>query len=372
MLLLKAPCYSGAAVGVEGGIVLREIARQSLAMAVWDEFGLPTRDGALCEPFPEAPGPENEPMDITVRPCKRRPSRILVWREPDDTPDDIAVLSIPPGGETAEFDYIKYLREVATVTQGPFLDALRAVGFRGEPIRTASNLPLPKGIEVKLRRMDFLSQFTAVRILHDAIRSEGGSSARFAALARGYAHLGKLTEFHWNATPKIFQARSLLYAQRLVTMEPESPWGLWNRAYVCAWLGMHAVALEDLAAARAMQGEQDDASPLPRWVEMIDAHCRYDAERLAEIATEQTDQSAAALLLRFVTVEHWAPDAVRYEAAAQALEKSPACLRVVDAMCEIGPLGSMRNRVRLLGRILDPFVKTPSFSSEGTLGGGVE
>ena len=37
---------------------------------------------------------------------------------------------------------------------------------------------------------------------------------RLGVLVRGYAHLGRLTELHWNGSAKVFKARSLLYAQR--------------------------------------------------------------------------------------------------------------------------------------------------------------
>ena len=58
-----------------------------------------------------------------------------------------------------------------------------------------------------LREMNHFSQFAAVRHLHALHRSEGQSADTLAALVRAYANLGPLTNFHWNATHKVFKAR---------------------------------------------------------------------------------------------------------------------------------------------------------------------
>ena len=41
--------------------------------------------------------------------------------------------------------------------------------------------------------------------LHREIRERGESDALTAALARGYAHLALLTEFHWSPAPTAFK-----------------------------------------------------------------------------------------------------------------------------------------------------------------------
>ncbi len=109
----------------------------------------------------------------------------------------------------------------------------------------------PKSTAV-LRELNFFSQFSAIRQLHAIARSSGESPQMLGALVRGYANLGQLTNFHWNATHKVCKARALLYAQRLVRLDHASASALWHRAYAEALVGLHTAALADLKAAREL------------------------------------------------------------------------------------------------------------------------
>src|SRR6202011_2878862 len=94
--------------------------------------------------------------------------------------------------------------------------------------------PAPGGVEDRLGVMTYLSQVAALRQLHAAMRERGESPALLGGLARAYATLGILIEFHWNAAHKVCKARALLYAQRLVARDPKAPAGRWHRAYALA------------------------------------------------------------------------------------------------------------------------------------------
>ena len=66
------------------------------------------------------------------------------------------------------------------------------------------------------------------------------------------SQLGNRHEIKRGVPHKVFKARSLLYAQRLVVRRPESPWGRWHRAYAYALAGRHRRAIEDLAGAKTL------------------------------------------------------------------------------------------------------------------------
>src|SRR6185312_3700786 len=108
---------------------------------------------------------------------------------------------------------------------------------------------LPPNVEERLAGLGFIEHFAVVRDLHDAIRGDGESPERLGALARAYAQLGILSEFHGHPAHKVYKARALLYAQRLLTRDPGSAWALRNRAFVRSIIGLHQEALDDLAEA---------------------------------------------------------------------------------------------------------------------------
>src|SRR5262249_34076855 len=160
----------------------------------------------------------------------------------------------------------------------------------------------------------------AVRSLHAIIREQGESPELLGALVRAYANLGIQTEYHWNCAPKIFQARALLYSQRLVARDPKSPWGLWHRAYACTMAGLHGLALTDRAEAEKLAQANKDRPP-PSWVSVIDAGCRFDLARLTKLANG-TDKNLA-LFLRFMAADDTESVSFTVAAADVALQASP-------------------------------------------------
>lgn len=109
-------------------------------------------------------------------------------------------------------------------------------------------------MEKALSRLTIVSQLTAVRALHEAIRKDGDSSALLGALVRGYANLGLLTDRLWDGTTWVFKARSLLYAMRLSRQESEKglpmDMGLWHTAYAQALAGYHNSAVSSIDRAK--------------------------------------------------------------------------------------------------------------------------
>ena len=158
-----------------------------------------------------------------------------------------------------------YLLKLATLAEGlsrtAFPEALKALGLKGEPNRYRAEAAAPPKVEDRLGHLGFVESLAAVRDLHAAIRTDGESPARLGALARGYAQLGVLSEFHWHPAHKAFQARALLYAERLVAREPKSPLSFWNRAFVRAMIGLPGFARADLDEAGSMSPRREPPSP---------------------------------------------------------------------------------------------------------------
>ena len=125
---------------------------------------------------------------------------------------------------------------------------------------------MPPDVEKRLENLGIVEIFAAVRALHEAIRADGESPARLAALARAYAQLGVLTEYQWSPAHRVFKARALLYAERLDRAGPRSPApALRSRAFVRALVGRHDLALADLDEANKLdEGPRQGASPRRR------------------------------------------------------------------------------------------------------------
>ncbi len=96
-----------------------------------------------------------------------------------------------------------------TLSRTAFPAALKTLGLKGEPNAYKADASLPANVEDRLSHLGFVENLTAVRDLHESIRTDAESPARLGALARGYAQLGVLSEFQWHPAHKAFKARAL-------------------------------------------------------------------------------------------------------------------------------------------------------------------
>ncbi len=148
----------------------------------------------------------------------------------------------------------------------------------------------------------------------------------------------------------MFKARALLYSQRLVTRDPESPFALWNRAFVRALAGMHLGARNDLNQAKRKAAAAGQAVARPGWVKLIDAYLRYDTRSLK---LEDGPLVRLAALLRVLAVEFPSLRAQRVPFSRELLEQEPDCARAIDILCETGDLGDIRAATEYGPQVLD-------------------
>ena len=234
-----------------------------------------------------------------------------------------------PAGEQIEMLTAK----AQSLSTDELIAMLKNVGFKGTPRRFLAAGAVSRHDEEELGRFDLLSQFAVVRTLHAEIGKHGESPERLGALARGYAHLGSQSDFLWAPAHKVFYARALLYAERLVQKTGGSPWAYWNRAYVRALVGLHKSALADIALAR-----KHDVKP-PNWGLAIEKFCHSDDAALAKLATPE---STLPDFLRMLLAAYVSSQQTRQQAAERVLAREPGCMLAFDLLQNEAPLGILR------------------------------
>jgi tetratricopeptide (TPR) repeat protein len=320
--------------GTRQGILERELIRQAILIAARDELGLSTRDELLDDDPPGRAG--GQPLEIA-----------LLFR-----PDECHALVRRGAGEKAEVlfqhglgakpDNSRYTAELTALAESlarsEFPALLKKLGLEGRPNRGRDDAPVPPTVEDRLDQLGLVDHFAAVRALHEAIRADGESPARLAALARAYAQLGTLTEYQWSPAHRVFKARALLYAERLLARGPKSPAALRVRAFVRALVGRHDQALADLDAAKRLAEEAKDATPAPSWLPVIDAYLKSDRKRLA---IPDGPHARLAALLSMMTVEYPHRTRVMVQAAGDLASRDADCCLAFDAICQNGQLNEL-------------------------------
>lgn len=314
-------------------ILGRELIRQALLLAGREELGLRTRDGSLRE--------VGEPTDASSEQAVSL--RWTAWeagvgieltRQNVELPSPARFL--PPGGDLAQL-----AREAEARSREEFPTLLAKVGFekQAKPAEGAAKDPDPP--KDLTERLDLVSQFAGVRAWHAAVRSAGETPERLAGLVLAYSNLGLLAGHHWSTEPKVFQARSLLYAERLLRRTGETAPSLRVRAYARTLAGLPLPAADDLARAGAIGGNE----PAPGWVAVLEARCRADAEAIDRLC-DSGDRPARTLarLVRLTMAEASGVAMSIQKAALAVTEAEPSCSRGLDALLGAGmPLGTARS-----------------------------
>ena len=320
--------------GARQAILERELIRQAILIAARDELGLATRDELLDDTPPGRV--EGPPLEIAI-----------LFRQ-----DECHVLIRRGAGENAEVlfqhdlgtrpDNSRYTAELTALSESlartEFPAFLKQLGLAGRPNPARDDAPVPPTVDERLNQLGLVDHFAAARLLHQAIRADGESPSRLAALARTYAQLGALTEYQWSSAHRVFKARALLYAERLLARSPRSPFALRSRAFVRALVGRHDLALADLDAAGRLAEETKDATPAPSWLPVIDAYLKSDRKRLA---TSDGPHARLAALLGMMLVEYPHRTRVMVRAAHDLAARDADCMLAYDAICQNGQLGEL-------------------------------
>jgi tetratricopeptide (TPR) repeat protein len=342
---------------LSGPIWNRELLRQALLIAARSELQLPVADQAVGEAIDSEDADSLELAFMNGRPNRiellqgAKGKRTVIWK--DTFPHELPW--------PAMRDWVERME---VLSRGGFVEALERAKFTRRAKPKAKNVaePLPPDLVAKIDGdLSFLEQFLALRALHESITSEGESRARLGGLIRAYAQLGLLTEHLWHPMSYAFKARAVLYAQRWVVRDTKSPLALQHRAFAFALVGMHGAALEDLEAAKKLDGAEADA---PAWIPLLDAFCHYDFDRLKKLQGERELKPLASLLY-FLAHEHEGSPNRIVKVGLELAPQIPGCYRVLDTLCHhtgpgVGQLTTQAGPMYLAVTLLPALTKVES------------
>lgn len=317
-----------------------ELCRQGLLLAAREELSLVTRDQVLGECDEHRPAMEPTTLELLTVSTDEEVNVKLAKASAPGEPLWEGTVSYPQQGEPA------LLAQIEAWARSDWPAVLRKAGYPGET-RERGTTAVPQEIEEQLAKMDFFHQFAAVRALHALMRTAAPSPQLEGALARGYANLGMLTEFHWNHAHKARKARGLLYAQRAAA-NLQRPGTLANRAYAWTLCGFHQHALADLKAAEHPKSLA--------WTKVLEAYCLFDVEKLGEF--DDTANAELAALLRYFTFEN--PTSMRHTLAygGALMQKNPFCFRALDGMFAVHTLGNLRRISEVSPYLMQAAIRT--------------
>jgi hypothetical protein len=302
------------------GELRRELFRQAVLIAARDGLGLETRDQSLRQ------WPAEPPAGQTLTPDM---ADLNLSLQVDAQPQALWQATLTKEQRNGELAVMARRLEGSSRTD--FVYALRRAGWSPKAPPAKPSAPAPPDAEARLAQLEILSQFIELRETHALICSEGESPERLGVLVRAYANLGQITRFHWSLDNKVFFARSLLYANRMVANQPDSSVALWHRAYALALSGLQNAAIDDIDAATKL-----DPNHFPSWAPLLQPYCDYKTIQLSKLAAKDPSQAPLAAFLAFLTVENSSFDcrAAPLAAAQAALKLNPECLQLIDSMCD--------------------------------------
>ncbi len=155
------------------GLLLREIVRQGVSLAVREQLGLPTRDAALRERLPQQAGATNFPLEMDVVVQSTYDVETALYQRRGDRWETIwdDILTFP-----RDHFIERLVTAVEKLSRTELAVALQGAGFKGrEPPPSRDTSPLPAGVEDLMQDFSIPSQFAALRLLHSEIASHGQS-----------------------------------------------------------------------------------------------------------------------------------------------------------------------------------------------------
>ena len=314
-------------------LLFREFVRQAILITARDELCLSTRDVVLRETSLEKDA-ANQPdvLHVSTHGTADSKLNIKVWHGDGDQTKELWNKSIDLTTDPYEY-YFPVVRAMEEASRRDMVDALKRAGYDGAPKSSDEAQPTPETLE-SLTQYSLTSQLLALRETHAQARSEGQSPQLIGVLARAYAHLGVMSQHYWNAMCKVFQAHSLLYAERLVASQPNAAFPLWTRGYSRAWVGLPAAALADFTQAE--QVSTTTGETIPDWVRIAELHCRYDVGALQTIANSDSQWSELARILAFLDRARGGSDADVIEFGEETIQQYPEAYSIYDRLCDFG------------------------------------
>ena len=335
-----------------GGMIIRELMRQSFLIAARDELSLYTRDMALKEAGGEFSLAKNQLLDVRCYPKLGKNLKIEVRKLAKDKSRTSLLQTVHPMPKKildsySLLDIHVFLDLAEKHSRGDFVITLKKAGYAGKPLKQSPNLKVPDDVEQALNKMTFMSQYSALRKLHQLMREKGQSRFTLGALVRGYANLGVLTERLWSPAHKVFKARALLYAQRLLISDQHSAWSYWHRGYAFALCGYHHFAEKDFQQAKSKTKQDKAKLSKPNWVDLLQDFYRFELAAFDSGKRNYGQNHELAIVLRTLAIEYptiyssrGANSSIPHQVfiEQEALRRAlPESIRVHEAYCQLQP-----------------------------------
>ena len=323
-------------------ILLIEMQRQAVLLVAREEFGAFTADQTCGEAVPVDSSAYAEILDLKAvvrKPGLRQIVTVLSKASADDKKQQVELL-LNVKQYTVQNMHRICLEGTQQLMSREIPAALEQFGLHKVLRTKIADQSSAAHIGQRLGEMNFFAQLEVLRRGHAALWQEPDSPELLSIVARAYANLGQLARCQYDGSGKVFEARSLLYAQRMLSKHPDLPESMWTRAYACALGGIHAQAIEDLQAA----GRMAAGKSRPTWATAAELACHYDQRGLQALGDQNPEVREIARFLAFVSVENCGSPILIRKAAELALETSPACFRILDAACDeagVGGIGAL-------------------------------
>jgi len=277
-------------------LTMRELIRQAFLLAARDEVGLSTRDVMLREDFPENPDPKSVPFRLSAS-ANGSEQHASIDYKLGRGPEEYWRSAEKVDAKDPNPKWLATFAEKAeALSRGEFKGLLTRSGGKGALHAARASSEVPPATSDLLWTWNEISVLAGLRRVHAEIRDKGESPQLLAALVVGYANLGSLTEYHYSGSHKVYHARALLYAERLLRKTDESSWALWHRAYARMLLELHKLAAEDIAAAKKAQDSSPSAPVLPFWTDVLDAFGRGRPHQMLQLAKTPPQRRLARYL----------------------------------------------------------------------------
>lgn len=302
-------------------LLQREILRQAVSTVGREGLGLVVRDAVLGAPVPEQTavqlstqvqleGANNVSLSVT-----QMDSTQPIWRE-----------------TYGRADYAKLLETVEAATTTALRKELLELQTYVKPAPPTGAMPALTAVD----SASLPDLFELLRTTHAYHSFSGGTPMTYDVLVRGYANLGQLSSRTWNAAYKVYQARALLYAQRFVRTNPDDAQARFLRAYAFGMCGLHAHALDDLAAAREMAPGAE-----PQWGGMLDDLLHFRTAPLLAVANSDDPHSYTAWVMTLMTMDKTPFRSRPFSAHSELQHKPMVDLRTLFQLNEMGGVSTM-------------------------------
>ena len=338
-LTVREPEVAGPAGGI-APMGMRELVRQAFLVAARDELGLSTRDVMLREDFPDKPDEKSAPFELFCRTLDANDDREIEYvLTRQGSPDKVLWRWIFTAETTQPLGALA--NKVELLSRRELKDVLVRAGYKGKVTAARVSSDVPSAAYDLLFTWNEISVIAGLRQLHAEIRAKGESPELLAALAVGYANLGSLTEYYYSGACKAYYARALLYEERLSHWTKDSPWSLWNSAYVATQIGLHSLGLEALEDSKKKQGASPPEKPLPFFANVIEAFGQGDLQRMVKVAKTPPERRLAGYLNWQAVVFGHLND-LTLQALQDFIRECPDSPRAYDSLAASGELGPSR------------------------------